>query len=238
MTKYKSRLAKTEERKHYRSAFIYIFLTITIFILFVIFGIPSIAKFAAFLTNIRSTGQPVTKSDSTPPVTPRIDPLPEFTNNESIDLKGNTESGATVVIKLNSKEHEVLADKNGDFLYPMKLKTGKNTVSVYSKDSSGNTSPKTDSISIILDNDAPDLEITSPPDGSEYYGSKQRQAIIEGSSENGVSMTINDRVVVVDDDGTFSFLTSLTEGDNNFTIIATDQAGNSSEKQITLKYVN
>jgi hypothetical protein len=238
MVKYRSRLAKTEEKKNYRRAFIYLTATILILGLFFIFGIPSIARFAAFLTNIRETSDPVQKNDLTAPITPRVDPLPEYTNQDMIDIKGYTEPGASVIIHHNNADDEVLADKTGVFIFDLALNKGGNSISLIAKDSSGNESVQTENITITVDKEPPDLTIDNPNDGTEYFGTKQRQIVIEGTTEEGAMVTINDRFVVVDSEGKFTYLTTLNEGDNNFTIKSSDKAGNESEITIILKYSN
>jgi len=89
---------------------------------------------------------------------------------------------------------------------------------------------------VVFDNESPDLEVTSPEEGKEYYGSKERQITIEGLTEDGVSLTINDRIVAVDEDGTFTFLTTLNEGKNNFNIKSTDKAENQTEMDFSVSF--
>jgi hypothetical protein len=47
---------------------------------------------------------------------------------------------------------------------------------------------------------------------------------------------INDRIVSVDDSGTFQYTTTLNDGANTFAVKSTDQAGNTTEKDITLNF--
>ncbi len=231
-----SRLKATEERKNIRKAFVFAFLTIATLAIFIFLGIPAIAKFAAFLTDLRKSGEPVEKVDTTPPVPPKLDPLPEFTNQVRVELKGSTEPGATVVLFINNKKDEVLANKGGVFTYSLPLNKGENTISALAKDSAGNESQESSTHKITYDDEPPEIEVNSPEDGTTYYGSKQRQIVIEGKTEELASVTINDRIVVVESDGSFAFATTLTEGENSFTIKAQDSAGNATEKSITLHF--
>lgn len=231
-----SRLARTEEKKNIRKAIFYIALTLVSLAIFVLFGLPTIARFAAFLTDIRKSSEPVEKNDTTPPVQPRLEPTIEATNELKIDIKGTTEPGATVTLFLNNKEEEVLADKDGEFSYTFFLNDGANTISAAAKDSSGNESQKTETVRVTYDDDPPALAIIKPEDGSEFYGSKQRQIVIEGTTEPGASININGRVVVVENDGSFAFVTTLSEGENTFNIKAEDQAGNAKETSLTLHF--
>ncbi|MCH7641057.1 hypothetical protein IID22_02590 [Patescibacteria group bacterium] len=236
MRKRYSRLGRTEERKNIRRAFIFTILTIVSILLVIFFGLPAVAKFAGFLTDLRKSGQPVEKQDTIPPVPPRFELLPESTNELSIEIMGSTEPGATVILFLTNRKEEILANKDGEFSFSLLLLDGENTIAAQSMDQAGNQSQKTKTLTIVYDNDPPELEIASPQDGSEYYGSKQRQVVIKGNTEEGAILNINDRIVVVDQDGTFTFATTLSEGENTFNIKAQDKAGNTTEKALTLQF--
>lgn len=234
--KYYSRRASVEEKKNIRQAFIFGVLTIVSLIVLVVFGLPLIAKFATLLTNIKQSELPVEQEDKTPPAPPKFDPFPEVTNKLSVELKGTSEAGSTVVLFVNKKKEEVLANNNGEFSYTFPLNKGDNTISALTKDASGNEGQKTQVYKITFDNEPPEMEITKPEDGSEFFGSRQRQITIEGTTEAGATLTINDRVVVVDENGEFTFTTTLSEGDNGFNIKSKDKAENETEKTINLHF--
>lgn len=231
-----SRLARTEERQSIRKAVFFTFLTVASILAFIFLGLPVLAKFAGFLTDLRKTGLPIERNDTTPPAPPRLESLPEYTNEFSVEIKGTTEAGATLILFLNGDEEEVVADKDGEFNFTFKLDKGDNTLSVKARDSSGNESQETDTYKIVFDNEPPELETTSPEDGKEFFGSKERQVSINGRTEEGASITVNDRIVAVDVNGNFTFVTTLSEGENNFAIKAEDRAGNSIETSLTLRF--
>jgi len=224
-----SRIARTEEKKNIKRAILFGGLTISIIIAFIFFGLPTIARFAGFLTDLRKSGSPVEINDTTPPAPPILERFAEYTKEQKLKISGKTEPGATVTLFLNTNDEEIIANKDGEFNYTFKLRKGENTISVKAKDSAGNESQESKIYEIVFDNESPDLEITSPEEGKEYYGSKERQITIEGLTEDGVSLTINDRIVAVEEDGTFTFLTTLEEGKNNFNIKSTDKAENQTE---------
>ena len=236
MAKKYSRLSRVEEQKNIRSAIKYIILSIAALLAFFFFGLPAIVKFAAFLSDIRQSGEPVIREDTIPPVLPRFNSFPEATNQIKVEISGTTEPGATVILYLNNSEEEILANNEGVFTYAYLLKKGENTISAIAKDSSGNESQESQVYKVTYDNEPPEIEITNPEDGGEYYGSKQRQVVIEGITEENANIKINDRIVVVESDGSFSFATTLSEGENTFTIISEDVAGNSSEETIKLHF--
>lgn len=237
MSKY-SRRAKTQERKNKRSAFFFFTLTIIAIMAFIFFGLPAIAKFAAFLNDFRTSTEPVESTDTTPPPPPRLSTLPNATNSQSLEIKGRTEPGAIVVLSLNGEDVEIVANSEGEFTHDFRLKDGVNEISAKAKDAAGNESRKTTAYEVVYDNDPPELEITSPEDKAEFFGAQERQVTIQGRTEEGAKVTINSRQVVVENDGTFRFATTLSEGENKFTIKAEDTATNSEEKEITLYFAS
>ncbi len=231
-----SRLARTEERQSIRRAILFTFLTIVSIFALIFLGLPVLAKFAGFLTDLKKSGLPIERNDTTPPAPPRLESLPEYTNEFSVEVKGTTEAGASVILFLNDDEEELVVNKDGEFNFTFKLDKGENTVSVKARDAAGNESQETDTYKIIFDNEPPELEITSPEDGKEFYGSKERQVAINGKTEESASVTVNDRIVAVDASGNFTFVTTLSEGENGFTIKTEDKAGNSTEASLTLRF--
>ncbi|HCC08850.1 TPA: hypothetical protein DEP81_02600, partial [Candidatus Woesebacteria bacterium] len=127
---------------------------------------------------------------------------------------------------------------DGQFSFGVTLQDGINTFAATATDQSGNQSQKSDDHQITFDKKTPDLEITSPSDGSSYFGSNQRQITITGKTETDAKVTINDRIISVDDSGIFQYTTTLNEGSNTFNVKSTDQAGNTTEKNISLNFTS
>jgi len=231
-----SRLAKTEERKNIRKAILYITLTIFSLALLIVLGIPSLAKMAAFLSDLRGSSQPIEREDTTPPPPPRFETPSRYTNREIAKIKGFGEPGSTIKIFANNQTEEVIVNSEGYFLYDFKLHNGENTISAVDVDKSGNESPNSGSITIFYDNKPPEIEITTPEDGKSFYGTKQRQITIEGTTKDVKTLTINGRVITIRNDNSFIYSVSLSEGENNFDITAKDEAGNEVTKRITVHF--
>jgi hypothetical protein len=236
MARFYSRLRTTEERKNLRTAVVLGVLTVLLIGGIFVFGLPTVAKFAAFLTDLRKSGEPVEVNDATPPAPPRLDSLPEATNKTSVEVSGESEPGATVILVLNGESREVLADSQGSFRLTFELNDGKNTLSASAKDASGNESQKTDEFTLTFDDEEPSLNITSPSEGASFFGSKQRQIVIEGTTEAEASLTINDRFVLVEEDGSFAFATTLSDAENTFNLKSQDKAGNQTEKSLKVNF--
>jgi hypothetical protein len=233
-----SRLASVEERKNKKSAVLFILLTIGAVIFLFFIGLPILGNFAAFVSEIGKSTKPISSTDKTPPAPPRFANYPDFTNQNTIDLGGNTEPGVTVKLTFNGNEKDALADKDGKYSFNLNLDNGENNFSAIAVDPSGNISQKSQEGKIIFDNKPPELKIDSPGDGAEFLGTKQRQVTILGTSEPNTQITINDRIVSVDDNGAFQYTTSLNDGENKFTVKSTDQAGNTTEIVLTLMFTS
>jgi len=232
-----SRLAKVEEKKNIRSAITYVVLTIVLLLFVLYFGLPTTAKLAGFLSDLRGSSLPVEQKDTTPPAPPVFEAPDEFAAKAIITIKGRAEPGVKVSIFLNNKlKEELVADAEGEFSTNMPILAGENTLYGVAKDESGNESAQSRLYTIIYDKKAPDLEITEPADGSSFYGQNQKEITIKGKTESGAQVWINERFATVDSEGLFEFRATLQEGQNNFEVKATDKAGNSVTKNLSVTF--
>jgi hypothetical protein len=233
---YYSRLAKIEKRKARRKIFIYGFLTIFSIVIVFFYGVPFLSKFASFIMNISGSNSPIQITDTTPPAPPRFDSMPDSTNKTNIRVSGSAEPGASVIVSLGSSSKEVVADSDGQFSLTLDLKSGTNYIKGRAKDKSGNESADSKVYSIEFDNTPPDLEITKPQNSQSFAGQSQKQVSIEGTTEPDVALKVNDRVIIVSENGSFSTSYSLEEGENTLDFVATDRAGNQTEQSLTVNF--
>ncbi len=233
-----SRLASTEEKRNVKTATRFVILTIVVIGFLFFFGIPLLGKFAGFISDLGKSQKPIGINDKTPPAPPQLNNLPEFTNQKEVKLTGKSEEGATVKLSFNSKDEEVVAGRNGDFSFDLKLNNGENLFDAIATDAAGNESQKTKTFKITFDNEKPELTIESPSDGTSFFGSRQRQIEIKGKTDTGSEVTINDRFVSVEESGNFQYTTTLNEGENKFNIKSTDKAGNLTETELTFTFTS
>jgi len=232
MSRY-SRLESVEQKKNFRSAVLLIILSIAAVAVLIVVGIPAVGKIAAFVSDLRGGNTQSKSNDKTPPAPPKFGTFPDFTNQQSVSISGTAEPEATVKLTFNGTQQEVLVDKDGNFSFQnLNLFDGDNAFSAITVDPAGNLSQKTPDKKIVYDNKPPTLSIDSPADGSTYFGSEQRQITIQGTTDSGASVTINERIVAVDESGKFQYTFTLNAGDNKLTVKSVDQSGNSTEKQI------
>lgn len=233
-----SRLTSVEERKNIRNAIFFGILTIAAIAIVFFAGIPLLGKFTAFISDIGKGSKQIASQDTTPPAPPRFNQFSDFTNQKSVTLTGISETAANVKLTFNGREQNSLSDKDGNFTFNLDLKDGDNTFSAIAIDTAGNISQKTKDMTINYDTKSPDLSIDSPSDGASFLGSKQRQVTIQGTTESEAKLTINDRIISVDDNGKFQYTTTLNEGGNTFNIKSVDAAGNVTEKSLTLNFTS
>lgn len=225
----------SEEKRNTRRAVYLIALTIALIFSFFTFGLPLVAKLSTFVADLKKSSQPVDINDTTPPAPPKIDTPEEYTNEPAVEITGKSEEGATIIIYANGKKKEMVTDKNGEFFFDFELRKGENRLSAKAIDKAGNESQETQEYIIVNDSEAPEITILNPQDTS-FHGSQQRQVTIEGQTEEGAEITINERFVIVDSEGLFTFTTTLNEGENKFIIKAKDKAENETETELVLNF--
>lgn len=108
------------------------------------------------------------------------------------------------------------------------LSDGDHTFYLNASDFDGNAATQI-STEFTVDTTPPALIVTSPTEG---LVTNQSTVTVVGTTNDvtstPVTLTINSEVVAVEDNGSFSKVVTLTEGENTITIVATDAAGKSS----------
>ena len=65
---------------------------------------------------------------------------------------------------------------------------------------------------------------------------KSQNISVSGATDPGDSVSVNDRLAIVDKDGNFSYSLDLNSGDNKIKVVSSDPAGNQTTKELTVKY--
>ena len=152
-----SRVARKEEARSLRRAFLFGILTIALLLVLIFLGIPALIKMAIFLGNIRSSSTPVKTEDLLPPAPPTLTPLPPATNSAQISLKGFAEAGTTVEVFLNGiSEAKLVSEKNGAFATSkIILTTGRNEITAKAIDNAGNIGQSSGKMVVFYDSSPP-----------------------------------------------------------------------------------
>ena len=233
-----SRLSRKEGKRYIRQSALLTVLTILLLIALLFWGIPSLIKLAIFLGDLRSSTQTITGEDVLPPPPPVMQPVAEATNSAVVEISGFAEEGSSVVLSLNGSDaYETLVDSDGEFLFDsVKLNQGDNEIVATSTDTAGNKSKASSTTTIELDQTLPTLTIDAPADGQTFFGQMQKVVRVSGKIDPGSTVLVNNSFVILSQEGAFSHLVQLNEGENIIAIIAQDRAGNRAEKEIKVSF--
>lgn len=232
-----TRRSRVQDKKTTRNAIYLVLGSIALFLFLIFFGLPFFARIAIFLSELKKSSQPVQQEDKVPPGPPRINPLPSHTNTDTVTVSGAAEAGSTFKLYLNDEVvKESVIDDTSLYSFDIELSRGKNTFQATAKDQTGNESEKSTPLVVIYSDEEPTLIISSPQDGETIEG--QKSITVQGKTDSGNRVTINERVVIVDDEGNFSTKINLTDGENSLKFSVEDEAGNLLEKEIKVNYAS
>jgi len=226
---------KTQEKKLVRKLGITIGTLIFSGILLLYVGLPLFAKLIVLVSSFRKSE---TTSNSTTSIVlpPTMDPLPEATNSSRIIISGYGESESRIKILVNEKEvEEVIAATDGKFeAKNILLSEGVNKIIAKTiKDKQ--ESNLSEALIITLKKGEPKLDISSPVE-DEKFSADSKEITIRGETDPGNKVTVNDRLAIVDTSGKFNFTAHLSDGENKFKVVATDNAGNQTEIERKVNY--
>lgn len=235
-TRVSSRLARKEQKKLSRQTFGMIFLSVLILLFFIFVLLPGgVRLFFSFLDS--NTG--LDPQDTIPPQVPILSSPIEATYSASLKLTGYAEPKSKVILILDGqKQDEFVVSDDGNFEYDFSLRDGENTFSLYSLDEAENASPNTRSYTVVLDKDAPIIDVESPKNDSVVESKKNQSMSVIGKTEPGAKIYLNDRLLSVKSDGVFTGTYNLIDGENLLKFKAVDRAGNQTETdlKVTFKY--
>lgn len=221
-----------QKQKKNKSRF-YILLSVVFILVMFKWGLP------LFMNIVAGNGaqRVETNKDIIPPQAPVISALPDATNSAYLSIEGFTEANANIELLMNDTVDKIdIASENGSFLFNTSLVLGQNRVQLRAKDQTGNESMSGVTL-INYDNKPVNLTVSFPKDGSEYFGKTSQVIDIKGDvDKSGSEVLINNSFVQVEKDGSFIHRFMLSGGNNTIKVVATDIAGNTAEKSLTIVY--
>lgn len=230
----KSRLSKYTERKTRKIIFLNILGIIVVLYLLFKFGIGLLINFSLFLSGGKDQGI-VNQNSINYIAPPTLNPLPTATNSAQIKISGNSAKDSAIELFVNNnKTDQTKTDDMGEFSFINTLKNGNNQIKVRAiiKDKKSDFS---NTLYITYSNSAPNLEINSPQEGAQFK-KDQNTVNVTGKTDPGVNITVNGFWAVISDTNNFSYNLALQNGDNEIKIVAIDQAGNKTEKEVKVNY--
>lgn len=198
------------------------------------FGLPALVSFSLFVSGAKQA--PQTSQSSTQFVMPpQLNSLPSATKSANFELSGKALPNSIIDLYLNDGLlDKAQADKDGNFSFKSVYVKGNNKI--YAKATLENKiSDPSEAINVFFKDTPPALSVNSPSDGQQF--TKDQNTInVSGTTDSGVRITVNGFWAIVDQNNNFSYQLKLQSGDNNIKVEAIDQAGNTTDKQLKVKY--
>ncbi len=229
-----SRRLKFEHNRLLRQTILAIASGVTLILVFLFVILPNASRiFGVFFDN----GQDGPSYDTLPPPAPILYLPAQATSSADLKISIQGEVDSKITLNLNgSQSGETTIGQDGLGQIDVKLSEGDNYLTAQASDKAGNESVMSKTQNITLDTTPPTIEITSPKDGDTIVGKTKQTISIEGKTEPGAKVYLNDRFVFAREDGTFIHTYLLAEGANALTLRAEDKAKNTTETKINLTF--
>ncbi|MBI4092058.1 MAG: hypothetical protein HY427_02535 [Candidatus Levybacteria bacterium] len=233
-----SRLSRRSEKHNRKQLYASVIGIVVVIFVVLNFGPLLISGFGGFIDTLTGKSKQVTSFQSDADLQPpQLDPLPQGTTEELIAVMGRAfYADGKVELFLNNSSYEIVRLNNSqDFeIEDVKLEQGENTLRVRMIRNNKKSDFSQD-YKISYLKDEPKLEISFPTDGAGF--SKADQEInIRGTTDPENTIRVNDFIAIVDTDGNFSYVFKLKEGENKIKVVATNLAGKTTEKELTVSY--
>lgn len=193
-----------------------------------------LANTAVFLTNFNDDDSKATKKQGFI-ATPVLNSLPNATNSARLIVSGHSFEKMVINLYVNGEfVEDTTADEDGEFEFNYTLDDGDNEIKVNAEEDE-KKSEYSNEINVMLDRKPPTLDISSPSDG-QSYSKDQNSANVSGKTDSGADVTVNGFWAVSDESGNFSYSLLLKDGENRVDVVAVDEAGNQTRKEIKVNY--
>lgn len=231
----RSRLVRKSQDQITKKTVFLGFLTIISLILVLVFGLPLLIKLSVFLgEGKKDSAQDEEKVLA--PLAPRLIIPYEATNSAEIKISGFAEPEVTV--ELFKNEVSIGTTKvtdDGDFVFSkVSLEEGDNDFSAIASTEKSGNGDGSKTINVVFDKTVPNLELTNPTEDSLTVDSADFDIL--GKTDVKASVSVNNRIAMVDSDGNFKLKWQLNMGKNDLEIVSTDLAGNQTKKKISITY--
>src|SRR3990167_489576 len=229
-----TRRLRTQEKKLRQKIVLSIFILLGATFLFAYVVLPIMAKLVVGLSSLRKESDTGNSTSQAILLPPALEHATEATNSSRLTITGFASVDTYVIIyRKDVQLDKTSVDKDGKFSSKITLVEGENQLTAVTYKDEKESNPVT--LTIIYKSNPPTLDITSPKDG-DNFSQDEKDVTIEGTTDSDNKVTVNDRLAIVDPQGNFSYPVSLSDGENTFKIVTTDDAGNNSQMEIKLHY--
>lgn len=231
----RSRLSRRMEQKTKKNLLLSILGIILVLLLVFKFGLPLLINLSLFLSGSKGNLEQSENKNPSFIAPPIFNSTSTATSSARIAISGVASKDQTISLYVNSDlVDETKTEDDGNFSFEPTLRPGENTIKAKAimKDKESEFSQP---LTIVFKSAPPSLNITAPIDG-QSFGKDQNMLAIQGITDPDVKITVNGFWAISDNDGSFSYTLPLQNGENKIKVVATDAAGNRSEKEIKATY--
>lgn len=229
-----SRLVRSRQRLSERQALLLLGLSLILIIVFLTIGLPLLFKISSSLSGLRRAKNPLFEDQSFTPTPPRLSQEFVATKSAQIKISGVADANSTVeLFQNNQSQGTTLTSDQSTFSFEVTLQNGENLFTAQAISPSGKKSDHSPVYQIDLLVSPPSLVLDHPQDGQT---TTEKTIEVSGQTDPNTSVFINDRLALVTSDGRFRHNLALSPGENKIRIVAIDQAGNETTRQISVKF--
>jgi parallel beta-helix repeat protein len=151
--------------------------------------------------------------------------------DKTVKAQAMTDLNPDELIKGYINGKQVTVDAGGAFSADVTLVDGANVITFKVMDDAGNNQSKTTRVTV--DTTVPDIKDITPTTGTEVPNT-QTTVWIQGKTEGGAKVTVNNKTTTAGTQGDFTIEVPLAVGPNTITITVTDKAGNTKTQTMTI----
>ena len=228
---YKSSLTRRIERKSKTRLFLSLLICLIFLYSLFTWFFPVLIGNLTFVNKLKEPPKQVTPVSENITLAPPVFNIPfDATNSSAIIVRGYSTANKEVEIYIDDNLLDTIKVKEDGSFISGKLFLNLGTNNIYGKtiDDKGNQSLSSKTIRILYSNEKPKLEVSEPSDNLTITGG-DKKVKVSGSTGPNNSITINGSRVIVNQDGSFSQILDINEGDNNLVISAVSSTGNTTQ---------
>ncbi len=232
----RSRLSQSADRKTKKRLFLSVVGIILVLVVLVKFGVPALINFSLFLANLKGNGASNNTASQGYIAPPSLNEPFTATNSATITVSGNTLPKVSVKIYVNNDLTDVTTAKSdGSFSFDnVTLTKDENSIKVKAEQNN-KESDFSDTYTVSYKSKAPSLSVDNPHD-NDSFPKETASVTVSGKTDANVRVTVNGFWAVTDDSGNYTYSLPLQPGDNQIKVIATDDAGNTTEKDLKVNH--
>jgi hypothetical protein len=230
------RLNETKQRRALGTMFLSILGIIALIAVLIKFGPQLLIQYSMIVEKVQGTKVPGNNSDDDMSIVapPTLDVTKTATNSAKMTITGYSQPKQIIKLYVNgdlTDKTEVKSDKSFTFKN-VSLEPGENEIKAKAMTDNDKESEYSSPVTITYVNKKPRLTVDSPSDGQTV---KDNHLNVTGKTDSGNRVTVNGSLAITSGE-TFSYTMQLQNGDNHLTVEATDDAGNTTKKDLKVTY--